>query len=89
MPLYVSLFHCKTLPKPTMLAAGRTPLLISPPPPPPGGAAAAPAGGPPTALQAAAVRQVRPRARPAHPHESASCAQACFVQHGAWCPMTS
>ncbi|GIL75813.1 hypothetical protein Vretifemale_5534, partial [Volvox reticuliferus] len=28
-PLYVSLFHVKTLPKPTMLAAGHTPLLIS------------------------------------------------------------
>lgn len=69
MPLYVSLFHVKTLPRPTLLASGHTPLLIAPPEPPPllpaggsamgpGGAAAAPAPGPAAALKSAAVRQV-------------------------------
>ncbi|KXZ56185.1 hypothetical protein GPECTOR_1g16 [Gonium pectorale] len=64
-PLYVSLFHVKALPKPTMLAAGRTPLLVTPAPEPKStwagtraAATAAAANAPPTALQSAAIRQV-------------------------------
>ncbi|GLI65536.1 hypothetical protein VaNZ11_009094, partial [Volvox africanus] len=60
-PLYLSLFHVKTLPKPTMLAAGHTPLLISRAPAADSRSAwdeAPPVSNPATALGNSVIRQV-------------------------------
>lgn len=56
VPLYVSLFHGSTLPRPTLLASGSTPMFITPPQEPlPGRPASAPG---PTHFRHALIRTV-------------------------------